>query len=88
VIGPNVSCTTAQSFDLEPAARALRWALASAKPDGAYAVFYDPCCVPGEGPRSTPGHPVLQATAIGRARDELRAQVRDFIEWLRAEGVI
>lgn len=92
--------TTASSRDILGAAETLRESLVNAGPSGAYAVFYDPCC----GPRDVnpqykpfPPHPDTdykawrakwQARTKDLARDELRAQVRDFIKWLKAQGVI
>jgi hypothetical protein len=93
LVGPNGSTASVSSFDLQPAARALRWGLAASKPKGAYGVFYDPARTWDDG-KAALGAPdqhdwkALEAEVKRLARADLRAQVRDFVEWLKGQGVI
>lgn len=92
--------STASRRDVLGAARSLRESIADSKPPGAYAVFYDPCCGPKDvNPRfellrrpsdMQPGAwwAKWRGQAKDLAEDQLRAQVRDFIKWLKAQGVI
>lgn len=92
--------STASSCDILGAAKTFRESLTNAGPSGTYAVFYDPCCGPRDvNPKYDPYTPPpdtdyrawrakWQARTRDLARDELRAQVRDFIKWLKAQGVI
>jgi hypothetical protein len=68
--------SSVSSYDTQKAADVLRDGLVRAKPKGTYAVFYDPM-VSWNG-----------ANAQESPHENLRGQVRDFIEWLKAEGVI
>ncbi|NCO38068.1 MAG: hypothetical protein COZ06_20690 [Armatimonadetes bacterium CG_4_10_14_3_um_filter_66_18] len=90
------------SYDTRETATVLRTSLAAARPDGAYVVFYDPMVRPEawwRKPRpsgspaptasdSAKAHVRRAATAVDTAKEELRKQVRDFITWLKAQGVI
>ncbi|MHB9130904.1 MAG: hypothetical protein ACYDBB_07410 [Armatimonadota bacterium] len=69
--------STAQVYDITGAASTLRDGLVQAKPQGAYGVFYAPL---GQGKDT--------AEAKKQAQDELRKQVKDFLTWLKAQGVI
>lgn len=80
-------------------ANALRDGLAAQQHDGIYAVFYDPSIghqdveadVQAALPES-PDYDTLRVATRDRAKavaaDELRKQVRDFIQWLKASGSI
>ena len=89
------TCTLA-SIDIRMAAQRLRKALIAAKPKGTYVVFYDPVVtapVPKteETPSSDDRKDQWKAGEIqaGKlAREEIRKQVRDFVKWLKAQGVI
>lgn len=79
--------------DTKAAAVALRESLVEARPTGHVAVFYDPMAQSGGGP---PGgmkdfsawQGRQQAASEHLARQQLREQVRDFLRWLKAQGVI
>lgn len=69
-------------------ATALRSTLAASPQSGTVGVLYDPMArvsrpEPAGGDTSD-----RYEAALERSRDDLRAQVRGFIEWLKAEGVI
>jgi len=75
-------------------AQLIRKGLVSVKPAGTYAVFYDPSSR-AEPIKDKRGHidwkamqTEYKAAAQEVARRELRNQVRDFIKWLKAQGVI
>jgi len=92
--------TTASTLNLRSAADILRAGLKEARPKGAYAVFYDPCVgrkdaekagwkpllPPNADYRAIRAKETAKATEL--AREELREQVKDFIKWLKAQGVI
>jgi hypothetical protein len=72
------------------AAQSLGNGLKTAKPAGVYAVFYDPN---DSGPvvRNKKGQidsVRYEKKALAACKQDLRAQVRDFIQWLKAQGVI
>jgi hypothetical protein len=83
-------------YDYEGTAKLLRESLVKAKPKGFYAVFYDPCLYVERKepePRSlkhstSAATEVREGTAIAEPEKLLRLQVRDFIKWLKAQGVI
>jgi len=56
-------------------AQTLHDGLLQAKPEGAIGIFYEPL-------------PSYSEAAKEQAREELRQQVRDFIVWLKGQGVI
>lgn len=74
-------------FDFIGNAASLGDALGHLPTEGAVGMFYDPLA-----PLFEPGAPRSWSEASGpareRAKEQLRKQVRDFIEWLKAEGVI
>ncbi len=76
------------SEDLLGSAACLRKGLEKAKPSGRIGVFYDPVAwgkdivLPGQDVGTSTGDSMKQA------REDLRAQVKDFIKWLKAQGVI
>lgn len=81
-------------YYIKEAAKGLRDALRKAPMEGTYAVFYDPIATAPE-IKDSKGNINWDATIAKReirgkeiAREQLRAQVRDFIKWLKAEGVI
>jgi len=63
------------------AAEFLQKGLAKIHTDGAIAVFYDPVSTYGMENQS-------EAEARERAVEELRRQVRDFLSWLKTQGII
>jgi len=77
-------------YDMLTTARRLRESLVAAKPEGAFAVFYDPLVRPADTRDAREHHSDAQnqKNAEARARKELRQQVRDFVKWLQAEGII
>lgn len=84
--------STLISYNIGGAAKDLQAGLAKGKPVGTYAVFYDPVALAKL--RYAPGQDLeeqrirAEGAAIDEARAELRAQVRDFIKWLKGQGVI
>jgi len=78
---PIVACT-----DTKTTAETLRDGLARAKTDQTVAVFYDP--IVSKGWRKLEDRARAAKEAATEAKTELRKQVRDFVEWLKAEGVI
>ena len=68
------------TYDTVGTAKLLQKNLAKKQTPGTFAVFYAPCATAKE----TGGR-----TAAKEAdREQLRAQVKDFIKWLKAQGVI
>lgn len=85
--------STVSSFDLIGTAKVLREGLttADAPEDGIAAVLYDPMeryLQDNEGLAGRVDWEQAEKDAKERASVELRKQVKDFIEWLKAEGVI
>ena len=86
--------STVSRYDILTAAQVLRNGVSAAEPAGAYAVFYDPCLGPWDakgigGPRPDyTQRRTLNRKAGQMSREQLRAQVKDFIKWLKAQGVI
>lgn len=95
--------STVSVFNISDAARTLQKGLEQAHPTGSYAVFYDPCVgskdvrealgLKEDDRRTTEGTPEEEFDRIYQkkqemAREQLRLQVRDFIAWLKAQGVI
>jgi len=89
----------ADTVDTQQTAGLLREALVEAKPAGAFGVFYDPQTkmsdlpqpLPmktGEGGWEYPDREEARRLARELSRESLRLQVKDFIAWLKAEGVI
>jgi len=89
---PGELASTLTTFDLVGTARVLREGIDRAAPAGFYAVFYDPL-PPYRQLRVEPSndhfhqHADEEAT-LEQSRAELRAQVRDFIGWLKAQGAL
>lgn len=90
-------------YDLRDAADKLRNAIVQTESAGTYGVFYDPlvgeaCGVAkpagGRAELKVPGtdwqagRTNSRAVELDLAREQLRAQVKDFIKWLKAQGVI
>ena len=88
------SGATAYSFDMLNAAKDLKKGIALSDRGGYYGVFYDPEVGIGDaarkmGSKSGPrDYDKISKIAASMAKDELRAQVRDFIKWLKIEGII
>jgi hypothetical protein len=94
--------STLRSYDLRDAADKLRNAIVQTESAGTYGVFYDPlvrsdrCAKPAGGRAEfkvpatdwQAGRTNSRAVELDLAREELRAQVKDFIKWLKAQGVI
>jgi hypothetical protein len=89
--------STAYSYDTAKSARELRDRIAESRTEESVAVFYDPLVRPTI-PRDPSGKadwanyrrdegPARQE-ARENSKEQLRAQVRDFIKWLKAQGVI
>jgi len=100
--GLDINGSTVSSYRIIDAAKVLREGIAKAKPGGAYGVFYDPCVGPMDVEKRYEYHgsygrteaerkaeyAKLEAMELDLAREQLRAQVKDFIKWLKAQGVI
>lgn len=91
---PMLSCYDHNSLG---AAKTLRTKLQKTKSDGTYAVFYDPFVKidMDKAKKDDQGRLDWDAWLDMRdtqgkqmAKDELRAQVQDFIKWLKTQGVI
>jgi hypothetical protein len=85
--------STLTTFDLLGTARVLQSSLQQAAPAGTYAVFYDPLpryqplpTDAGQPPRFD--DPASEQATLEQSRAELRAQVRDFVAWLKAQGAL
>lgn len=82
----------AAAHDILSTATILHDGLTRAHPAGTYAVFYDPCIEYSDVVKSAKDQridwQVVQQEEQVLARKELRRQVRDFITWLKAQGVI
>jgi hypothetical protein len=76
------------SDDILGSAAVLRTGLAKAKPSGRVAVFYDPVAWGKEFQPSAEEENKITQDSTKQAREDLRAQVKDFIKWLKAQGVI
>ena len=100
---PNDPVMSAGTDFVKRAAVNLREALARTKPDRIYGIFYDPVehyWMPTAGKLSykpnwgtTPAdrekeQRKLDAMTKDLSREQLRLQVKDFIKWLKAQGVI
>ena len=90
-------------YDTKGTAEQLREELVSYGPDIALGIFYDPCNdVDMEGAYDAMAKAEEQgrafdwegakleqeARARAKSEEELRAQVRDFLDWLKGQGVI
>ena len=78
--------STVASYDMKGIAEALRAGLEAAAPEPRIGVFYES----GAMPAASREHSWEQRREEGRrlGANELREQVRDFIRWLKAQGVI
>lgn len=86
--------------DIKKTAETVRNGLVEAKPNGLFAVFYDPVSGPEDASKrfnierkwgkdfSAEAENNLKTKALDLSREQLRAQVRDFVKWLKAQGVI
>ncbi|MHB0998916.1 MAG: hypothetical protein ACYC27_06690 [Armatimonadota bacterium] len=86
--------SSAYTYELLNTAKSLREGLKKAEPSGTYAVFYDPMSILPDnwyvGPDTDweKRYAKAEAQATKTSRDELRKQVKDFIVWMKAQGVI
>jgi hypothetical protein len=89
--------STASDFDLKGASETLRSSLQEKRLRTTVAVFYEPGATPpwmktpGAGPKNGDWKAFFEkekAAARQIGREELRKQVRDFVQWLKAQGVI
>jgi hypothetical protein len=76
--------STVRGYDTRAMAAGLREELAAERPAGAYGVFYDPVGSIGDAAWTRDD----KAKPGPRSEQQLRAQVKDFIAWLKAQGVI
>ena len=76
--------SSVSSMNLESAAEVLQKGLAEAKSEQTLAVFYDPLTSYNFGRDGSKNESEARQTSLR----ELREQVRDFIAWLKAEGII
>lgn len=75
--------STVQSYDFLAAAKILREGLANKTGDNTFGIFYDPVTR-----LSSDGKPIVGNLTKVMAKEDLRAQVKDFLEWLRAQGIV
>lgn len=84
--------STVYSYNVGGAAKDLQAGLAKAKPTGNYAVFYDPVALQNMNFGASADFDAAMGRAATAAYDEarkdLREQVKDFIKWLKGQGVI
>jgi uncharacterized protein YciI len=77
--------------DLLGTAALFRESLAKSKPQGTFGVFYDPVAYRQfqfDESRFNADSAARDKAESEQAEKDLRAQVKDFIKWLKAEGVI
>lgn len=82
---------SASHYDLLRTAETLRAGLAQAAPKERVGVFYDPMAVmqrPAGTKWTAADWKKAEQQAVGKSKEQLRLQVRDFIQWLKAQGVI
>lgn len=97
---PETTSCTASEYDIKGAAVALQKNFVAFASKGNYVVFYDPC-IGYQDAKKAPGFKIdykakdmtaeyekLRWKARELSSDLLRKQVRDFIKWLKTEGVI
>jgi hypothetical protein len=88
---PHKMRSTVSLYEVRGAAATLQEGLTTAKPEGTYAVFYDPAARYEDPAEKQPWRVPWERRAQEAnktAREELRKQVRDFLAWLKAQGVI
>jgi|WetSurMetagenome_2_1015567.scaffolds.fasta_scaffold33067_2 hypothetical protein len=88
-IGAHIEMSTLSLFKIEPAAEILQQGLGKTTADQTIGVFYDPAS-DYVSDKLTP-YPVSgnsKEEAKQKSIQELREQVRDFIVWLKAQGII
>ncbi len=99
---PSMYVSSVSVFDVRGAAEALHKGIRVAGPVGAYAVFYDPAVGSDDGRKALGSSSAGPSSATDwnqegeradtaakqLAREELRRQVRDFVQWLKGQGVI
>ena len=76
-----------ECYDAIGTAKSLREGLIKAKPTGVHAIFYEPVSPARPSSFEEDGR-FNEALDMSGEREDLRQQVRDFIKWLKAEGVI
>jgi len=88
--GESKQPSISSDFDLIGTAGRLREGLAVGGGDGTVGVLYDPAVLfyASREDFGRTDREALMAEAKERARTELRKQVKDFVEWLKAQGVI
>ncbi|MCL2757621.1 MAG: hypothetical protein FWD43_06045 [Coriobacteriia bacterium] len=86
------SYSTVYRYDYIEAAKTLNDSLNASYPQNIHGVFYEPAELGFKiNDSETPEREIIMYSSEEtrqRAQDELRAQVKDFIEWLIAQGVI
>jgi hypothetical protein len=78
-------------YDMLGTATRLRESLVAVKPEGVVAVFYDPMIDYQDVSRNTEGEPdptTILHGAMLLDRYTLREQVRDFVQWMKAQGMM
>lgn len=82
--------SSVESYDFLGAARTLHTGLEAKKPDAAVGVFYDPASMLSEkelfDEKLSMEDKGIKLKEL--AEEELRLQVRDFLDWLKGQGVI
>lgn len=74
--------STVETYDFLSAAKVLRDGINGNQGDSSVGVFYNPMISPQSGVMLK-----VVETKLA-AKDELKKQVKDFFEWLKAQGII
>lgn len=77
-----------ETVNIKGTAEILRTGLLKAKSGETIAVFYDPCTGPFDEKIKRSDYTKMAEEARHISSEELRKQVRDFVAWLKAQGVI
>jgi hypothetical protein len=84
--------STVETFDTVGVAKQVRNGLVKAHPPGAIGVFYDPMAGIDQQKLQelfkNGGWEAARQEMTAKTKEELRAQVQDFVKWLKAQGVI
>jgi len=84
--GRSNKMSTVNSFDFLATAKRLQTGISENKSEAAVGVFYNPMA--RIAPDTKLDYKALQELAVKTAKEDLRAQVKDFLQWLKAQGII
>ena len=81
--------STVEDFDFLSTAKVLNDGLKNKNEDTTIGVFYNPMTMlSAEQIKSQSDWKINENLVKAKAQEELRAQVRDFLEWLKAQGIV